>query len=78
MSKCNKCDEVYENETCLDSHMLKKHKAENGFQCDDCYFSCTCLITLRKHVYTKHPHALNQKENGPMNEAIKESLKKYV
>ena len=38
MYKCNKCDEVCENETCLDSHMLKKHKIKNDFKCDECNF----------------------------------------
>ena len=76
MSKCNKCDEVCENETCLDCHMLKKHKAENDFKCDICNFSCSGLVTLRNHVITKPPHGVNQRETGSMNEAIKESLKK--
>ena len=57
--KCNKCDEVCETETCLDSHMLKKHEEENDFKWDECGFSCACLVTLRKHVNSKHPHPVN-------------------
>ena len=72
MYKCNKCDEVCEKETFWDSRILKKYEADNHFKCDKCNFSSAGLVTLRKHVNTKHPHAVN-----PMNEARNESLQKY-
>ena len=69
MYKCNECDDVFEKETGLECHMLKKHEAENNIKCDECNFSCASLMTLRKHGNTKHPPNVN-----PMNEARKESL----
>ena len=71
MYKCNEYKYVFEKETGLECHMLKKHEAENDLECDECNFSCAGLMTLRKHGNTKHPHAVNQ-----MNEAINESLQK--
>ena len=74
---CNKCDEAFEKETYLNSHMQKKHDAENDFKCDECGFRCEGLVTLRKHVNTKHPQNGKQRETGPtQNEAMNESLKK--
>ena len=76
INKCNKCDEVFEKETCLNSHMLKKHKEENVLKCDNCDLSCAGLVTPRKHTNTNHPHAESQSKTGPTNEARKQSLMK--
>ena len=72
MQKCNKYDEVCEAKSCSESSMLKK-----DFKCDECNFSCEGLITLRKHVNTKHPRTVTQSETGPVNKARNESFKKY-
>ena len=40
MYKCNKGDEVFEKETCLDSHMLNNHVVEIDIKRDECDFAC--------------------------------------
>ena len=76
MVKCNKRDDIFEKDTGLESHLLKRHESENDFKCDECDFMCAGLVTLRKHSNMKHPKALNNSETAPTVEARKESLKK--
>ena len=58
---CNECDDVFEKETGLECHMLKKHEAENDLKCDEdfikcdhCSYKCKKSIDIRKHMNSKH------------------------
>ena len=47
---CNNRDDIFLNDTSLESHLLKRHEAENDFKFVECVFMCAGLMTLLRVI----------------------------
>ena len=50
----SKCDEMFEQQSCLDSHMFKQHKNKQLLKCNNRDFVSTSRTSIEQHTNTKH------------------------
>ena len=52
--KCSKCDEEFEQKSCLDSHVFKQHENKQLLKCDNCDFVSESRTSIEEHTNAKH------------------------